>query len=187
LGEGLQRPWWVTLTVNFLLIVLIGRLCVTADLSGQAFSLGIQMAHLAVLGLIIVGLLGMRRWAAFLLLLFCAWTMLAAGAIGAARLAEVGQIANYGDRDQITLTILRDMILAWIQYGLLGLLYLWAWPKFKATPPFHYRWIGLFILLSLLFLQTTVQIAAAPRNVELRQEALEQTRRTIGNFMGQDE
>src|SRR5688572_24398817 len=83
-AQVLRQPWWVRLTSYYLILVSVFRF-----LGMRGESLGgmvAQIASIAMLTVMIVGLSGMRRWGAWLLILFCAGSVLSAVITGGYRI-----------------------------------------------------------------------------------------------------
>lgn len=187
LPQGLslpKRPFWLRLTTYFLVFLLTLRLCGIGG--GNALTVIVQIANVGVLGIIVLGLMAMRRWAAWLFIAYCIWTILSGVVVAAARMTHIGEvIPAVSDRDWIILFQLRDIVLSLLLYGSLGIWYAINLKQFIALP-FSSRLgnIPFVVMVGILLLFTATQIAGARQYIEQQGEIVEDSRELRQQLFG---
>lgn len=181
-----RRPLWVTLTAYYLCLTALLRLCSLAQLESVGAVVG-YLASSVTLGVIALGLLGMRRWGAWLLLAYCLWTVLSALGVGLYRISVmVQQVERTFVRDQLVFQeILFHMALNFFFFGLLGLWYFIQRDRFL---PLQGPWttrsnVVSLLLLGSLLLYSASQVSNAPNEIRLREQELIRSQSSVQDFM----
>lgn len=169
-----RRPLWLRLAAYFVGFLVISRICGS---SLQApVSIMVQFASAVMLILILIGLLDMRRWAAYMFILYCGWTVLSSMVLVAVRLSLLDEvILNPFARNQIMFSELFYMALGFMFYSALGLWFGFNLRIFRSAGPNRYGALPYVVLIGVLLLFSAAQISEARYYLELQADALRES------------
>jgi hypothetical protein len=181
----IRRPWWVMVTVFILGMTVISRYCSLVNV-GTTAAFIFQLGTAVVLSLTIVGLLGMRRWGVWLLLLFSGWSMIHAVVVGVARILVIDEeVSNLFFRDQILLSELFSIGLTVVIYGIIAVWFTLRRREFISAGINRYGNIPFVLILGVLILYTASQIGDARTHVRLQEEAVKESQDILNGLFGQ--
>jgi hypothetical protein len=182
---NMQRPLWLYVTIFLLCLGLVSRFCTLPNAQNSAGFM-VQFAITVVMGIIILGLWGMRRWAAWLLIFFCGWSVIHVWVVAVARIVTANeQISNIGMREQLILNEVFMGFLILFLYGVMGVWYAFHLKRFIPTRSSRYGNLPYALMVSIMILFTATQIADAPRYLRVQEDAIEDSQDMVRDLLGQ--
>ena len=174
-GVESARPWWVHLTAMVVFTALLYRIWVSVGDSPLAIF--VQLASVGALGVIFLGIYGMRRWGALLFVGYCVWQVASALALSGYNISIIRQeIENPQVRLMMIVYEGVEIVFALVVYGLLGL---WNWFHLPHYTQHMSGWtlrgrISFLVILGLMFLYSATQIAYAREYIHTTADYWEQ-------------
>jgi len=180
-----QQPWGLRLGNYILMFIFVARVCAVAG--DDVLTALIHFASAGVLGITILGIMRMQRWAIWMFLAYCAWMMGAAVVVGIARIRLIDTVITRAiDQQNILLSEIFTIFMVFMVYGGLAAWYGYHWRHFKAPAPpaaLRYGYAPLALMLGVLFLYSATQINNAPEHLRLQQEISEDSRQRVDNLI----
>lgn len=166
--EILRQSWWVRATIYYLMIVCVLRfISVRGDSISQIIA---QLASVTLLAVMITGLSGMRRWGAWLLIIYAVGSMISAWVEGSYHiyLTETTVDGSFYRTGMIFSELLRIGLVT-VFYGFIAA---WYWYHIQSFLPVQAH-PGLYLgLVAVIILYTAVQMTFAPADVQRTEEEL---------------
>ncbi|MBZ0307379.1 MAG: hypothetical protein K8I82_15030 [Anaerolineae bacterium] len=180
--QVLRRPLWLHMTIlylSFSLMLRIMQFCVLTDSS--AIELFAQFALTIVVGVILVGLIGFRKWGMWLFLLFCGWNMISALVVGVYRMMIMGEVVkNPYNEEWLIFTEIMTMSVVFVFYGFLALLFWWRRKIFlPRRSPAEWGGVTYTVIVSIMILVTATQMADSRAYIRLSEKELDSSRTWI--------
>ena len=177
------RPLWLRVLGFYLGFQTITRLF---NLSGDNPAvILVQIATVVVMAILTLGVLGMRRWGAWLFLMYAAWTILSSLVTGAARLLVVDEVIQNAATRQMV--IASEFILITLTILFNGAVAIWVGLNIKRfipmTGPKRYGNAPFVVMIGILFLMTATQIQSAREDVAEQEDIVEDTTFTLPDFL----
>jgi hypothetical protein len=180
----IRRPWWLMVTVFILGMTVISRYCSLVNV-GTTAAFIFQLATAVVLSIIIVGLLGMRRWAVWLLLLFSGWSIIHAVVVGIARILVIDEeVSSLILREQILFNEIFSTGINVLIYGSIGVWFALRRRDFIPAGINRYGNIPFIVILGVMILYTASQIGDARTHLRLQEDAAEDAQTILNDLFG---
>lgn len=174
-----RRPLWLHVTTSFLMFLFflrVAQFCYVSD--DQPVTLIAHFAMTGVMGVILLGLLGIRRWGVWLFLLFCTWNIVSSLVVGIYRIVMMRDVVEntYNAR----FLIMSEIITIGMVMGFYGLLAAWFWYKrsyfLPSIKPTDWGGVTYTVIVSIMILVTATQIADSRQYIRLAEKELETNR-----------
>ena len=177
------RPLWLRVLGFYLGFQTVTRLF---NLSGDnAAVILVQMATVGVMVVLTLGVLGMRRWGAWLFLMYAAWTIGSSLVVGTARMLVVDEVIENAATRQMV--IASEFILISLTVLFNGAVALWVALNIKRfipmTGPGRYGNAPFVVMVGILFLLTATQIQSARQDVAEQGDIVEDTTFSLPEFL----
>jgi hypothetical protein len=178
-----SRPLWVRVLGFYLGFQTISRLF---NLSGDnPAAILVQLMTVAVMVVMTLGILGMRRWGVWFFLIYASWTILNGMVTGTARLLVVDEVIESTATRQMV--IATELILMALTVTFNSAVALWVTLKIKIfipmSSPGRYGIVPHVVMVATLLLLTATQIQSARQDVAEQGEIVEDTDFTLPDFL----
>lgn len=180
--QVIRRPLWLHMTIlylSFSLMLRVMQFCTLSDSS--SVELFAHFALTLVVGVILVGLIGFRKWGMWLFLLFCGWNMLSALVVGIYRMIIMDEvIKNPYNEEWLIFTEIMTITIMMVFYGFLALLFWWRRKLFlPRRKPAEWGGVTYTVIISIMLLVTATQMADARAYIRLSERELDSSRTWI--------
>ncbi len=177
--KAMRRPLWLHLTILFLsfsFLLRVMQFCAVTD--SEPVELLAQFALTAVVGVILVGLIGFRRWGLWLFLLFCVWNILSSVVVGGYRMVVMGEVLkNPYNEEWLIFTEIMTIAVVTAFYGFLALLFWLRRQIFlPSRRPTEWGGVTYTVIVSIMILVTATQLADARDYIRLAEKELDSSR-----------
>lgn len=146
----------------------------------------VQMASASVIAVIILGLLGLRRWGAWLFIIYCIWSVISTMIVGIYRIQVMPDLlADQANFPMMIMSQIMSMGMSMAFYGLLAIGYATQVKKFiPSSQSLSIRGnISVMMLVGFLILHTATQISDSRTIIELQEDTLEQMQGQMGQWL----
>jgi hypothetical protein len=180
----LEREFWLRLTTYFMAGVVVLRLC-SAVVVDSIVAVVLNFAILGLLCLIVVGLLAMQRWAAYLFVAYCLWSVISITVVGIRRISLMDEtVQNWYVRDQLALGQGVFIVLGFLFYTAMGLWYAINLRYFRPASLGRMGYMPYLLAVGILVLFTASEIASARAYIDEQVDQMEDSEEMMRRWFG---